>query len=815
MSDKPIYYGPKSGPAYYAASNESTYGAQAPGYAGNGPGAYGTYGGGAGGDMGSDGSIVGTITLARMLRVFSQRWLTIFVFLLLGLIASFVIYRISPTIYEAKSEFSMDIGRNRRGNSPLDQAMPELGDNYTEVFNTRLSDWRSKKILAMIIQAYRTNNPASTTSDEEIMEVLIDSKLELQRNSRIITISVRSTSAKLAADLANAYAQAIEAFTDDENRVRCDKAVANIHAQVEKKRRDKEKLSKQILEFRTVNKVDNLRSRRDTIQQSLQKTTADILALETAETQLVEWEKTLRDVQKAPENFGSLASGVPRAQEIAEEYRAFQDASMAYAALKLSYTENHPEVLAKKKELDMSRQRFLDAVGRALQTGIATLSVTRNQIASLYKKQGELRAELTAVEQRIVFAESGLATLENEFNITSEVLTGLILDENKARLEQESNNEMVRVGSVAEEPEDPVLPNPYIIFGAGIVLSVALGFLFVLVVDNLEDTIVNLSDIEGRLSLKVLAVLPHVRQRSREHVAKTLIMDKYARFTEAIAGLRNLLDSPRYEAMSHCLLVISTQPGEGKTITSTSLAISYAQAGRRVLHVDFDLRRPRVARIWGITLPEEKSFSHALQNAGKDPVDFSKLVSHVDNQGLDIICSLPPEGITPATIFGSRVVREFFTWARAHYDHIIVDAPPFGLVGDVVSLATLVDGVLVMCCPDRTHFKPIQYCARTLVEAGANILGVVVNDVETSSEAIFNANLRHGYGYGYKNGYGYKSYGYGYGYGPRKSGAKAQVAHAAGGKAKPEPQQPAPGKKALPPKVEPAVAPEDPTGDDE
>ena len=764
MADKPLYYGKQSGPIYYGSSKEPAYGGSSPTYYGSGSSLYGSYGGAANNGDGNDGSIVGTITLARMLRVFSQRWLSIFVFLLLGLIASFAIYRISPTIYEGKSEFSMDIGRNRRADSPLGQAMPELGDNYTEVFNTRLSDWRSRKILTMILQAYRTNNPASTVPDDEILEALVDSKLELQRNSRIISISVRSTSARLAADLANAYAQAIEAFTDDENRVRCDKAVANIHAQVEKKRREKEKIAKQLLEFRTVNKVDNFRSRRDTVQQSLQKTTADILVLETTETQLVEWEKTLRDVQKAPENFGSLASGVPRAQEISEEYRAFQDASLGYASLQLVYTDNHPDVLAKKKELEMSKQRFLDAVERALQTGIATLRVTRNQLASLYKKQEELRTELSTVEQRIVFAESGLSTYESEFETASEVLTGLILDENKARLEQESNNEMVRVGTVAEEPKKPVLPNPYIIFGAGIVLSLALGFLFVLIVDNLEDTIVNLSDIEGRLALKALAVLPHVRQRTRDRVAKTLITDKYSRFSEAVAGLRNLLDSPRYESVSHCLLVISTQPGEGKTITSSSLSISFAQAGRRVLHVDFDLRRPRLARIYGIELTEDRSFSHALQNAGKDKVDFQKLVNHLDDTNVDVICSLPPEGISPATIFGSRIMRDFFTWARGQYDHIVVDAPPFGLVGDVVSLATQVDGVIIMCCPDRTHFKPIQHCARTLAESGANILGVVVNDVDSSSELVFSSSVRYGRkGYGYGGNYG------GYSYAPFKS----------------------------------------------
>ena len=305
------------------------------------------------------------------------------------------------------------------------------------------------------------------------------------------------------------------------------------------------------------------------------------------------------------------------------------------------------------------------------------------------------------------------------------------------------------------------MPNPFIIFGAGTFISIALGLLFVLVLDNLEDTIVNLADIEGRLALKVLAVLPHVRRRKREEVARYLIEDRYSQFSESVAGLRNLLDSPRYEALSHCMLIISTQPGEGKTITSTSLAIAYAQSGKKTLHVDFDLRRPRLARIWGLELTPERSFSHALQNAGEARPDFSSLVNATDVKGLDVIASLPPVGVTPATIFGSAVVAEFFEWARANYDRVIIDSPPYGVVGDVVSLSVIADSVLIMCCPDRTHFKPIQHCSRCLAEAGANILGVVVNDVEISSASAFSPSSHH-YGM-HKDGYGY-----GYGYRPEK-----------------------------------------------
>ena len=152
--------------------------------------------------------------------------------------------------------------------------------------------------------------------------------------------------------------------------------------------------------------------------------------------------------------------------------------------------------------------------------------------------------------------------------------------ENEARIAAEQNNEIVRVGRPALVPTKPVLPNPIIIFSAGAVLSLALGLLFVLVLDHLEDTIVSLQDIEGRLALKVLAVLPHIRRKKREQVAKFIAENKYSQFAEAMAGLRNLLDSPRYQPVSKVLLLMSTQPGEGKTITSCSLAISSAQAGK-------------------------------------------------------------------------------------------------------------------------------------------------------------------------------------------------------------------------------------------
>jgi capsular polysaccharide biosynthesis protein len=253
MSDKPLYYGGGK-PMYYGGGKPMYYGGGKPmyyggsggmRYGGGSYGAYGSYGGYGGTD---DGSVVGTISVSRILRVLSQRWLSVFVFLLVGLIAAFVVYRISPTIYESKSEFSMDIRRSvgNRSVGAIDQSLPDLGNTYAEIFNTRISDWRSDKVLLMIEQQYRTSHPSSTVSQEDIFSTIAGSQIELVRNSRIITIAVRSEEAKLAQALANAYAESIESFTVEEKKVRCDKAVSQIHENVEKKRREADKIAKSL-----------------------------------------------------------------------------------------------------------------------------------------------------------------------------------------------------------------------------------------------------------------------------------------------------------------------------------------------------------------------------------------------------------------------------------------------------------------------------------------------------------------------------------------------------------------------------------------
>ena len=789
-SSRPLYYGGTSsgsgggsrGPAYYGGTS---YGGSAYYYGG----VYGSSG-----QSGGDDSMLGVLTAGRILRVVAQRWILVLVALLIGLVVAFAVYRISPTIYEATSEFTMDMKRPSMGTSVLTAGMetPDFGNTFEEVLNTRMSDWRSDKVVGQIVAQYRANYPNSTVADEELASTLQDSKIDLVRHSRLITISVRSKNPTLAAALANAYAKAIESFTEEDAKVRIDKAVAQLAVNTEKKGRELNATEKKLLDYRMANKLDVLLAKRETLKQGITKTTADILALESEETAAAEWEKVLAKVQKDPDAFGSLPDSVPRSAEMSMAFNAYQKSLIEKNSLLARYTAAHPEVKAKEKETEIYKQQFSDVIARAYATAQGNLKALRNQLAEFREKRAELDGDLVGNEQKIVSVESGLEQLERQKTVDTQLYQEMLSKLNEARIVAEQQTETVRAGRPANEPKKPVLPQPMIIFPAGAVIGIAFGILFVLALDHLEDTVIGIADIEGRLSLKVLAVLPHVRRKKREQVARFVAEDKYSQFAEAVAGLRNLLDSPRYQMLSQVILNISTQPGEGKTISSCSIAISNAQAGKKTLLVDFDMRRPRLARVWNLKLDANTSFSHVLQK--NDSSIFPKLVQKSGVENLDIIASLPPDGVNPASIMGSQVVPEFFRWARENYDRVIIDSPPYGLVGDVTTLATLADSVMILCCPDRTRSKPIRHATRHLTEAGATILGVIVNDVDMSSGSAFLPTSR-SYGYGYGGGYGgYGSYGYrSYGaYRPRggKSQAKPGDAKAEPGKKPDEASKP-------------------------
>ena len=189
--------------------------------------------------------------------------------------------------------------------------------------------------------------------------------------------------------------------------------------------------------------------------------------------------------------------------------------------------------------------------------------------------------------------------------------------------------------------------------------------------------------------------------------------------------LRTHLQSPDKGNPPHVLAITSAIHGEGKTVTSINLAITFANElnKKSVLLVDADMRRGSVARVLG--LKPEKGFANIL--SGDAAIEDCLLSIGIENLHI-LPCGYRPPN--PAELIGSKKTKEFVYDIKKKYDFVIFDCPPVIAVTDAGLLAPLCDGVALVIQAGRTQQGIIRHAQDRLHAVKANILGYVMTNIE-------------------------------------------------------------------------------------
>jgi succinoglycan biosynthesis transport protein ExoP len=403
------------------------------------------------------------------------------------------------------------------------------------------------------------------------------------------------------------------------------------------------------------------------------------------------------------------------------------------------YTPEWPEVKrldAQIKPLEESLQKAPSEVVAAMWTRYKSAAATEDSLRHAYNQQMGVTTEQNRSQIQLNVLRQDLATNKQEYDTLRQRQREL---ENSTTGGSQNN---ITVTNYARVPHETVGPARGRIIVLAFLLSLGVGVGLAFLLDYLDDTLKTVDDVDRYLHLPSLALIPANRSERARLIGRRAALPVEGEATTTALALTSDVRSPSAEAYRHLrtslllssagqppktILVTSSQPSEGKTTTAINTAITLAQTGARVLVVDCDLRRPRVHANFGV------SNARGLTNYLSGVRDLDSLIQPYDKlPNLHLLTSgpVPPN---PAELLGSMEMRRLLDALGERFAHIVIDSPPAISFTDASILSTLVDGVMLVVHSGRSSRAIVRRAKQQLVDVGANIFGVVLNNVRLDS----------------------------------------------------------------------------------
>lgn len=368
------------------------------------------------------------------------------------------------------------------------------------------------------------------------------------------------------------------------------------------------------------------------------------------------------------------------------------------------------------------------------------------------------RHELDDVERRVnampVLQRDALR-LERDVRVNGELYKSLLNSSLQLRLVKEGKVGNVRLLDQATLPKNPVRPQRPLIVLLSLVLGLLAGVAFAIVRSKMASGINNPQEIEDRLGLNVYSVVPlaieqeRIGQRIAGGVGGVQVLAINEPESLAVESLRNLrisLQLALMETDNNRVLITGATPGVGKSFVSGNFAAIMAEAGRRVLLVDADLRKGHLHTAFGF--PRKGGLADILSG---DMTSEQAIHSQV-TPNLDVLTT-GNYPFNPASMMLSSTLREFLEAMSARYDLVVIDSPPVLVAADAAAVAAHAGAILLVARDNLTQIGELSESVKRLAHAGQRVSGVVFNGMDLSR--------RHYGSYGYKyGGYRYTEYKY-------------------------------------------------------
>jgi capsular exopolysaccharide synthesis family protein len=406
--------------------------------------------------------------------------------------------------------------------------------------------------------------------------------------------------------------------------------------------------------------------------------------------------------------------------------RVHADAPAGSTLLTIAAQDANP-TLAANIANSISTQLIASSPGLESQQTQLRASINSELIATqaeIDSTQAKIEA-LNAVSDRTAAQNSELSALQSTtVSLRTTYATLLAFSSSNA-------SNLLSVVEMASPPLSPASPKPLLNALIAAVLGLMVAGAVMIISVYLDDAVKDPDQVQAVAGLGTLGTIPRIKGDKNHGEMYRLATLLYPRssMAEAYRTLRTNIEFASVGSPIQTLLITSSIPGEGKTITAANLAVAIAQSGKRVLLVDADLRKPGVHQVFNIS--NVQGLTTMLRT---DDVSLDAVARVTDQDNLRVLTT-GPQPPNPAELLGSPRMQVVLERLKAGGDLIIFDSPPLQAATDGTILSSFLDGTVLVIDAGASKQRAVRLAREALARAGANVLGAVLNRIPARSQA--------------------------------------------------------------------------------
>jgi capsular exopolysaccharide synthesis family protein len=565
---------------------------------------------------------------------------------------------------------------------------------------------------------------ASLLRSEIVENVMKHIQAEPANSTLVMSLRFASTNPELAAIGANSLARL---YLDEQLELKqtaSRRAGDFLEQEIERLRASVSVAEQTIQEYRT---REGLVEAQPVDEQQLSGLTTQLVL---SRSERAEAEARLRQVEQLLQSDTTLAAAAQLLESpVLGQLRTREiEINREIAELSSEYGARHPRMINLQVELESLQDRKQTEIRQIAQRQRDEVQVLRSREATLQSNIERIRSQVAVRNE----ARVGLEALERDVQADRDLLKTYINRAKEIGSQEKAQQPDARIISQAVLPDEATYPRRQLIFGVALFSSLLVGSLLVFGLESLDNTIRSTEQVEDLIGLPALGLVPAIAKPERRYGAPEdhVLDNPNSPFGEAVRSLRTAMLLTGTGPAAKSILLTSSVPSEGKTSMAMCLARVHARSGRRTLIIDCDLRRPRLHELTGIA--NEAGLSDILMQERT----LHEVIHTDQRSGAEFVMAGPPVP-DPAALLASERMRELLRDVGARYDLVLLDSPPILSVSDARVLSQMADKSVFLVQWGKTRRNDVMMGVKQMIEAGADLAGLVLNRVDVKRHAQY------------------------------------------------------------------------------